>query len=76
MLNCYEFCVPRASAALGGAACAGVLWTTLDGVRQGRREREREEKKQRRGEKKKKKRRICEEAVMDSQSALAELGVA
>lgn len=30
----------------------------------------------RRGEKKKEKRRVCEEAVMDSQSALAGLGVA
>lgn len=40
MLNCYEFCVPRPSAALGGAACAGVLWTTLERGRQGRGERE------------------------------------
>lgn len=37
---------------------------------------ERERIEGRREEKKKKKRRVCEEAVMDSQSALVELGVA
>lgn len=47
------------------AACMGILRTTLG-----------EKKKSVEEEKKKRKRRFCEEALMDSQSALAELGVA
>lgn len=56
MLNCYEFCVPSTSAALGGAACAGLVRTTLErvseGEREGGRETERERKVEGRGERK------------------------
>lgn len=48
------------------AACIGILRTTLQGKKNS----------EGRKEKKKRKRRFCEEALMDSQSALVELGVA